>query len=81
VGIQEGEVRGMQLNFDSAYEIYVWEQWIFSRYGTTQSTLEVRHQMIVSLLNMIEKFGGKDMSSNIVVARRDQFLELPYWFK
>jgi hypothetical protein len=77
LGIREGEVRGLKLNFDSAYEIYIWDQWLLSRYGAN-ITLDQRKQAVVMILNEVEKFLGKDMSSTKISAKERASYNLPF---
>lgn len=77
LGIREGEVRGMKLNFDSAFEIYIWDQWLLSRFGNNITT-EQRKQAVVMILNEVEKFLGKDMSSNKIPPRERRTYSLPF---
>ena len=62
LGIQENAVPGLKLNFNSAYEIYVWEQWVFAKFGSAPD-LQTRKDGVLMILKAVTQYLGKDMSS------------------
>ena len=61
LGLAPGRVKGLQDNFEGAYEIYIWNQWMLMRYGPNVP-VETRQDGAIKLMNAVSAFLGKDLN-------------------
>jgi hypothetical protein len=65
LGLLPGRVKGLKNNFESAYEVYIWNQWLLLRYGL-EVPVEQRQQGVILLINAVSAFLGKDLNHKII---------------
>lgn len=61
LGLASGRVKGLRDDFESAYEVYIWNQWMLLRYGR-DAPVDTRQQGAVLLINAVSAFLGKDLN-------------------
>jgi hypothetical protein len=78
LGITPEDVKTLSLNFDSAYEIYVWEQWILYKLNNAPTTLQDRKNIVVSILKAVNQYTGKNMNYTSSTDKNIGNYDLPF---